>query len=385
MKHYEEEHLTKCVIERKIEYLSDLRNAVSRSFSGRIGAELSTTFLFESEKMIANSIKQYELGYFDAAFYSLRATLELFMLLVYFLEHQTIELTDHLKKWNKLENMDTYSRMDKYLSKNSDLYIDIKSNMADYFDTIRDLNLLLNKKLHKQSFHNFYTNREHFVAGRNFSKEKEIEEFDEAVRKIIGAVIVFRLFIDPMPILLMDEDIYLRTKDTISGPLPFGFVEKYIGVEHIESYKKTEIYQLHYEQMMEDPKFFPSVAHLMKHKHIDLNKKDEILEQMHHLYDNDAMSFRIACESKHVYAIDVYNGMIKYSTSNVPAEKEPYYRNMDHIKYLKLKEDILNEEFEDIIISIFALEKQRIFIEQGEKLDLETLKRIKNIILEYLN
>jgi len=177
IEHSEEQHLIKREIKNKIEYLSDLNVAVSQSLSGRIGAEISLNFLFESGHMIANAIKQYELGYFDAAFYSLRSILELFMLLVYFIEHQTIDLDVHVKKWNHLKHMDTYARMNAYLRSHSDLYINITSVMSPYFENLEELNKKLNKKFHKQSFHNFYVNRSHPVFGKKYDNDKEQEFF----------------------------------------------------------------------------------------------------------------------------------------------------------------------------------------------------------------
>jgi len=209
--------------------------------------------------------------------------------------------------------------------------------------------------------------------------------FKESVIKIIGAIIVFRLFIDPMPVLLMDKEIFLRTKDTMSGPLSDYFVEKYIGTENIENYKKCEMYQLHYEQIIRDTKFYESIADIMKFKTIDLDKIDEIKEQFESLYNDDQLAFKIACESDLIYAIDVYNGVRKYWTSNIPKEKQPYYRNMEHQKYFKLENDILNLDFQDIVISIFVVdERQRVFIEQAKKIDIGILARIRRLVDQYL-
>lgn len=380
----EKNHLRKSIIKRKIEFLSDLKTAVTSSISGRMGAEVSFSFLVEAEHMTANSIKQFELGYFDAAFYSLRSILELFMLLVYFIEHQTIDLGEHLKKWNRLDRMDTFSRMDSYLSTRSDLYKDITSQMEEYFESIRELNRKLNKIVHKQSFFNFYASRSHPIASSKYDFDKEQEFFEEAVEKIIGAIIVFRLFIDPIPVLLMDREIYLRTKDTMSGPLTDNFISKYIGDKNIEAYKKCEFYELHYEQFMQDTKFHESVAELMKYKYIDMTKKSEIMEQFGELYEDDKLAFKIACESDMIYAIDVWNGVSKYSTSNIPKEKQPYIKNMEHKKYFNLKDDVLNLKYEDMVISIFVVdEKQKIFIEQAENLNKSALEKIRTIIDEY--
>jgi hypothetical protein len=386
IEHCEEQHLIKREIKNKIQYLSDLKVAISQSLSGRIGAEISLNFLFESEYMIANAIRQYELGYFDSAFFSLRSILELFMLLVYFIEHQTIDLDVHVKRWNHLEHMDTYARMNAYLKSKSDIFKDITTVMYPYFENLEELNKKLNKKVHKQSFTNFYVNRSHPVFGKKYDNDKEQDFFEESVIKIIGAIVVFRLFIDPMPVLLMDKEIFLRTKDTMSGPLTISFVEKYIGTENIENYKKCEMYQLHYEQIMRDIKYYESVADIMKFKTIDMSKIDEIKEQFEYLYKDDKLAFRIACESNQIYAIDVYNGVSKYWTSNTPNEKQPYFRNMEHQKYLRLENDILNLDFQDIVISIFVVDnKQRIFVEQAKKVDIEVLSRIRDIVDLYKN
>jgi hypothetical protein len=322
---------------------------------------------------------------FDAAFYSLRSTLELFMLMVFFIEHKDIELTEHVKKWNNLEYMDTYSRMDKYLSENSELYINIKRSMSNYFESLKKLNNRLNKKVHKQSFYNLYANRIHPTAKIKFNFNNEEIFFEESLKKIIGAVIVFRLFIDPMPILLMDKEIFFRTKDTISGPLHEEFIDRYIGRNHIQDYKKCDLYQNHYESFLQEKKLNESVAYLIKYKTIDISKKDEIEAQYLELYEDDKLAFRIACESNEIYAIDVFNGITKYSTTNIPEKKQPYIRNMEHEKYFNLDHDIYNKTFEDVFISIFVVdEHQRIFIEQGAKLKVEKLNRIRMHIDKYV-
>lgn len=146
------------------------------------------------------------------------------------------------------------------------------------------------------------------------------------------------------------------------------------------------MYRIHYDQIMSDVKFYESVANIMKFKTIDLNKIDEINEQFEYLYSDDRLAYRIACESNQIYAIDVYNGISKYSTSSIPNDKQPYYRNMEHSKYLKLENDILNFDFQDIVISIFVVDdKQRIFVEQAKKVDIEVLSRIREIVDLYKN
>ena len=56
------------------------------------------------------------------------------------------------------------------------------------------------------------------------------------MKTAIGAVGVYRLAIDPLPVLLMDEDVRLRTGDLITEPYSQEFVDNYIGQDTIELY-----------------------------------------------------------------------------------------------------------------------------------------------------
>ena len=59
----------------------------------------------------------------------------------------------------------------------------------------------------------------------------------------IGAVAMYRLAIDPLPVILMDEDMIMRSGDFVTEPYSEEFVDKYIGLKNIELYKQTDIYQ----------------------------------------------------------------------------------------------------------------------------------------------
>jgi len=56
-----------------------------------------------------------------------------------------------------------------------------------------------------------------------------------------GAIAVFRLAVDPFPLLLADEAIYNRTGQLMTEGYAEDFIEKYIGINHIEAYKNRTI------------------------------------------------------------------------------------------------------------------------------------------------
>ena len=57
------------------EYLYDIDN-ISMAMVGAFDAYGSNTFFEEACQLIANSVHLFKLGYFDAAFYSLRQSIE---------------------------------------------------------------------------------------------------------------------------------------------------------------------------------------------------------------------------------------------------------------------------------------------------------------------
>lgn len=70
------------------------------------------------------------------------------------------------------------------------------------------------------------------------ASEELLNRFLYHLEKCIGAVAILRLCVDPFPVLLMDEEIYLRTDDTITEPYSEKFIEQYIGLQHLDPINK---------------------------------------------------------------------------------------------------------------------------------------------------
>ena len=148
--------------------------------------------------------------------------------------------------------------------------------MPQYIEEFKSLNKRLNKYVHKQGFDNYY------VCNRHREKDKlsnNIQEFKSYLKSCIGFVGFFRLFIDAVPILLLDEEIYLRLPTMLmSDAYNIEFVNEYIGENIVSAYKKTSIYNGYYDYFIGFPKQPECISDIIQFQIIDTSKKDEILQ-----------------------------------------------------------------------------------------------------------
>ena len=158
--------------------------------------------------MIANSIQMFQQGYFDAAFYSLRQSIETSIGTLYLTANP-----DKMQAWNKLEPGFESGKMSKYLRANEPVFMDMASKMQPFFDKVREVQQDSNKYVHKQGYKTFYVTKRITYSDDRLKKvyDRIQDDFVQILKVAIGAVAVYRLAIDPLPVLLMDEDIRLRT------------------------------------------------------------------------------------------------------------------------------------------------------------------------------
>src|SRR5699024_2480317 len=219
-------------------------------------------------------------GYFDSAYYSLRQSLEVSTTVVYLMELDYKEREIELSNWKKQSKFPMYSQMVNFLIKNEKEFANIKIQMNNYFNKLQLVKIRMNKYVYKQGFNTFYVSRNH-IANKSKDDSQFINEFEGFVEVCIGAIAIFRLSIDPMPVLLMEEEIYERLTGLLTEPFTEEFILKYIGEDEIQSYKKTNIYRDHYEECLAIEKRLPSVVDLLNYQFIDKDKIDEILGQAH--------------------------------------------------------------------------------------------------------
>lgn len=375
------EYLNKYSIPDKEEYYMDLMN-IEHSFSGRMDVPLANTFIMESVQLIINSMEIFELGYFDCAYYSLRQAIEISTTIVYLSDLPEKEKKEKIENWKNTKEFPMQGQMLQQLYQYGAVISDMKVNMVDFFEIIKNISKKMNKHVHKQGLNNFYVSLNHPINS-NKIRDKFIEEYIYFLENTIGIVAVMRLAIDPYPILLMDEEILYRCFDSMTEPYSAEFVGKYIDSKTIEDYKRTQLYINHYNGHMMEEKKNNAVFEVMKYQVIDVSKRKDILSQIHLLDSVDACAVFIALSSTKVVKIYAYGGMQMYFTNRKTNRKSTEYSGMEFKKFEDSKQKY-NQIYDEAFISVFKyeLDKEQIFfVEHNEILTEEEINKIKN--LEY--
>jgi hypothetical protein len=307
MKWKESENIIPSVLEEKKQYYLDLMN-IENSWTGRIDVLFSNNFFKETVQLIINAIVLFEKGYFDCAFYSLRQSLEISTTAVYFVDDTSENRKQEIRKWIKQDRFPMHKQMTDNLQKRQTVFADIREKMVLYFEEIEGTKQKLNKYVHKQGYDKFYI---WHTTSENMEnrKRKLIADFNEFLIKCIGAVAVYRLAIDPLPLLLADEDIYNRTGQLMTEGYSEDFIEKYIGINHIEAYKETDLYKTNYEILMTSEEMLPSVLNLVKNDYVDRTKIDEILSQRHLLSGHHMVALALMAYSENISRIYCFRGL----------------------------------------------------------------------------
>lgn len=383
----EKRNLIPLELPNKKVYFFDLFE-LENSFVSRLDViRIANTFLMESVQLIINAISLFESGYFDNAYYSLRQSLETALTMVYLSDLEEDKREKELLKWEDKSWFPMYQGMVKLLEGQLAIFSDVKENMTDYFDEIERVKKQLNKYVHKQGFDTFYISRNHF-----FNKKRDqnpmIEEFEFFIERCIGAIVIFRLCIDPLPVLLMNEEIYSRTEEFMSDAFSSEFIEKYVGIKNIEKYKQTNIYKGAYDYFIQFEKRLPEVLDVIKNKYIDKRKIDRILSQVHILKNTERQAVVIAMMSEKVTRIMLSDFMIEFFFTNTKSIREGL--GLSSEKYLELQNQnmiVLNSPIDNAFISTINVEGNNFFIEHNQEFDFEEFEefqtKVRNKFNEY--
>lgn len=374
IEHKELNNLIPLKIENKERYYLDLLN-IEHSWTGRLDAQLANTFILESNQLLINAITLFERGYFDCAYYSLRQSLEVSTTMTYLIDNDEETRSKELIKWKNQSHFPMYAQMIKFLDANMTVFSDIKEQMSEYFKGLNTVKNKLNKYVHKQGFKTFYISKNHPLNRKN-DQNYFIEEFTGNLEKCIGAVAVFRLTIDPFPVLLMDKDIYFRTEDTMTKGYNDDFIERYIGIKHIECYKRTEMYLNHYDSIIQKEAKEPCTSDVVKNQYIDKEKIDDILKQKHLLSQHDLVAVVLCGFSEKVSKIYGIGGLLMYSSST-KSNREIWSWSSEDFNKFESSKTSFNQTYDEAYISCIKLYGESYFIEHNEKLNDNEIKELE--------
>lgn len=375
----ETDNLVPIKLDDKEQYYSDLTN-IEHSFTGRVDVMFLNQFLAETVQLVINAIVLFEKGYFDAAFYSLRQSLEISTTSMYFADDTEENRKQELRKWRNQDWFPMNNQMLKTLHQRNDVFSDVKKNMSEYFEEIEEIKGRMNKYVHKQGWDKFYISRKNNFSQTTKDKEislkKMISDFEESLVKTMGAIAISRLVIDPMPLLLMDESIYNRTGQMMSEAYREGFIEKYIGTENIEDYKKTELYKSHYDYFMTEEEMLPAVVDVVKSQYVDRFKISEITSQNHLLSQHDRIAVTLFLFSEKIVKIYCLGGFLWYFTNADSKRTRTSWSSED----LKISNDKMNIPYDEVFLSHIKIEKEDYYIEHNEELSEEEKETFLQLI-----
>ena len=374
----ESENIIPLIFKDKEQYYYDLMN-IENSWTGRIDALYSNEFFREAVQMIVNAIVLFEKGYVDCAFYSLRQSMEISTTIIYFVDNSEDKRKSEIKKWKNQERFPMNNQMINELKNRKLVFSDLKEKMSDFFNDVEESKQRLNKYVHKQGLDKFYVHRNHPLNKIPIEKrnKKIIEDFTEFLIKSIGVVAVFRLAIDPFPLLLADDDIYKRTGQLMTEGYNDAFIEKYIGHENILAYKKTELYQGYYADIIKNEEMLPAVVDVVKNDFIDRDKIDEIYSQIHLLGIYERFAVLLVGISAKITKIYCYGGWSWYFT-NIKSKRKSY--NFSSKSLSQIKDKDYNIPFEEVFLSGFKAYEEILYLEHNEEFNSSELNQLKTTI-----
>lgn len=359
------EYIRPLELHNKAKIIDDLNN-IENSWSGRMDGNVCNRFILESEQLIINSLHLFELGYFDAAYYSLRASIELSTTMNFLDDMPEKERTEWFTKWKCKDYFPVQGKMSKQLKEHGIVFSDMQRLMPEFFSDVKDINSRLNKYVHKQGFDNFYVLRNHHMNTGDDS-DNFVSTFEYYVKKCIGIVAVMRLVIDPFPILLMDEDILYRCFDSMTGSYDEAFVDDYIGKNMINEYKKTRLYIGTYDSFIHNEKKNQAVFDIVCHQYIDSREMHIIKQQLHLLSVYDLVAVLLVDASKKTIKVYSIGGFLIYLTDRHTNRKSSSWSSGDFDAFSK-STDHINIPYDEAFISVFTFVGDDYYVEHNEPL-----------------
>lgn len=126
------ENIRKYEVPNVEKYFLDLEN-IEHTFSGRVDIPLANTFIMESVQLVVNSISLFENGYFDAAYYSLRQSIEISTTIVYLADMPDEERKEKMDAWKNTKEFPMQGQMLQQLYQYGFMISDMKEKMTVVF------------------------------------------------------------------------------------------------------------------------------------------------------------------------------------------------------------------------------------------------------------
>lgn len=351
-----ERYLKPVEIENK-EFYYSLIYEISESLTSGIIVDLFHSnkinmIITEACQSLANSIRLYELGYFDDAYYSMRSAIELATIMLDVGDNEYEKMVNNMNLFSNKEYRNFRASTLRYLKENGIEFRDVANKMPNFVNEINNTCIKLNSFVHKTGFDNFYGIRNYY--NENFHK-KQLDDFENNLISSIRIVAIMRLVIDPFPLLLADEEIYYRSPNIMTYPFNEKLLEV-MGEESIAEFKNTDVYKSYEEELMKLEKRNQEVNNIVMADYIDLDNLENIYLQKYLLNHHELKYVDIASCSEKIILIISDNGFSRYSTSSNTHEILCNHTDIN----LKDSSENFNIKYDSIYVSILQHSKDKI-------------------------
>lgn len=375
-------------IKNKSQYYS-LINELSNSFTSRVILDLRTSsliniFIMESGKMLSNSIKLYELGYFDSSYYSMRTAIELSTIMLDLSDNKDEIIKKNISDFRNQEYRKMRKSIIDELKKNGLDFKDIKNKMPNFLKEIEVTTRKLNKVVHKTGFSNFYTIRNNQMKKKFY--ESKLKEFEEDLKKTIKIVAIMRLIVDPLPLILSDENLSYRCSNFCTFSFSDMMLNEIIGIKTINNFKKTNLYKMFEKEILTQEKRNEATNDVVLYEYINLNKLNDIYSQKHLLSETNLKFVNLSSCSDKIIKLITDNGFTRYSTSSLKSETN-ICNPLDYEELINLTEQF-NIKYHNIYLSILTKEEtdikmkkfhDLIYIFHHTPLNFKEIKKLKEV------
>ena len=358
------------------EYLEDL-NDLKFSNSGLVAEINPFFFVNEACQLLANSIRLFELGYFDCAFYSVRQAIELSLEGLYLFSNP-----EKIKEWNNLADGFEIGTIVAKLNVGKEEYAEIKELFSDFFESLAKDKKLMNKYVHKQGYKSLYYHYHSFIAlGYPERITVLTNDFETILHDTITAIALYRLVIDPFPILMLDDEIVNRMPDLMAESFSRSFVEKYISEEFVERYKESKLYKRYYDYFKVLPAQNEAVYALIHWKLFERKDYNRIKEQQELLSLHDIEVVDLFMLSSKIGTI-IIDGYFHYNSETKLKDMSLIIGEAHYLEFFEGKKDY-NVAYKGDYISRFPLNDGQTYLRHNIILTEVEISRISDVCNHY--
>ena len=362
--------LAKCQLPEHDRLLGTLRALIPTT--GNINEMFCNMFFSESVELLKHAFFLYEEGYFDCAFYSLRQSIEnINNMLLSAADSEKYEL------WKAKGRFPSDKNVKDLLNQKNEAYNEIKSVIPEFFEKYDELLKKSNKYIHKQGFDTFYTYK-YSLSNRDIEERNKL--FVSFLKHGIGMMLIMNIALDPLSLALSDFEVDSHIAfEPMTEPIPLYVFEEYLSIDIIEKIKTTQHYTSLKEYFLGLEKLNEATYGVIRYDYFDVEKLDEIEQQIKQLDLSQALMFCIlksGIKATHFYWD---NSILGYSTSYQPKVHLRGYSSNQFDDYLHNSGEP-NYSWQGMYISGFKALDSHLIVQHDDPLSDDEIKAITYVV-----